>query len=190
MSTTLSTYEPTQIRAGDTFAFTKSLSDYLASEGWLLQYKLVGSAGCSDDVEGVADGDDYTITFDAAITEELTAGLYTLVGWVEKDGERYTINESTIQIKTNLADAAAATDTRSHARITLALIEAAIESYAVRPVESLSIGGRTLTRPSLDVLTRFRARYKKLVAIEDQQDRIKAGKRPKRILARFGTVTG
>lgn len=187
MSTELTT-EPTQLRAGDSVSWTKSFSPYTASNGYQLKYRLIGSAGKTDPVPAVASGDAWTTTFTTAYTKDLVAGIYTLLGWVEKSGERVTVSETSIQLLANLVDAAAVTDTRSHARKTLALIEAAIESYAVRPVEQLSIAGRNWTRPSLEQLSRLRSKYTKLVRIEVEKERRAKGLAPKRIVAQFPRV--
>lgn len=181
--------EPTQFRAGDTVLWSKSLADYSPADSWVLKYKFVGSAGKSDDITATVSGDAWVVTVAKTVTAALAAGIYTLIGWVEKGTERYTVAETTVQILTNIAIASAATDTRSHARKTLALIEAAIESYAVRPVEQLSIAGRTWTRPSLETLNRLRSKYAKLVRREVEKERRAKGLPAKRILAQFPPIS-
>ena len=188
MSNELTT-EPTTLRAGDSIAWTKSFGTYTSANGYQLKYRLIGSAGVSAAFNAVASDDTWTTTITKAISTALAAGTYTLVGWMEKTLERITVSETSIQILANLVDAAAATDTRSHARKTLALLETAIESYAVRPVEQISIAGRTWTRPSLEQLLRLRSRYAKLVRIEVEKERRAKGLTPKRIVAQFPPIS-
>lgn len=184
MSNTLTT-EPTKLRAGDSIAWTKSFGTYTSANGYQLKYRLIGSAGVASAISAVASDDAWTATITKAISVTLAAGTYTLVGWMEKGLERITVSETSIQILVNLVDATTATDTRSHARKTLALLETAIESYAVRPVEQISIAGRTWTRPSLEQLLRLRSKYAKLVRIEVEKERRAKGLPPKQILAQF-----
>jgi len=188
MSTVLTT-EPTKLRAGDSISWTKSFGDYTSANGYQLKYRVIGSAGIAAAVSATADGDGWSCTITKAISTTLAAGIYTLIGWVEKGLERVTVSETSIQILTNLVDATLATDTRSHARKTLTLIEAAIESYAVRPVEQISIAGRTWTRPSLDILNRLRSKYAKLVRIEVEKERRAKGLAPKQIVAQFPPIS-
>lgn len=180
------TIEPTSFRAGDTVKWTKSLTDYPASAGWALKYKFVGNQGAPSAIAATASGDDFSMTVAATTTAAYIAGIYTLQGWVEKAGEQYTISITTVEILANLSTSSA-TDTRSHARKQLALIETAIESYSVRPVESVSAFGRMWTRPSLRTLYNLRSRYLREIRKEEDAQRIAQGKKPRRIVARFGT---
>lgn len=180
------TIEPISFRAGDTIKWTKSLADYPASAGWALKYKFVGDKGAPAVIAAAASGDDFSVTITATTTAAYVAGIYTLQGWVEKAGEQYTISVTTVEILANLS-ISSATDTRSNARKQLVLIETAIESYSVRPVESVSAFGRTWTRPSLRTLYNLRSRYLREIRKEEDAQRIAQGKKPRRIVSRFGT---
>ena len=42
MATDIASKEPTQIRAGDTIEWKRSIDDYKASDGWTLKYAYFG----------------------------------------------------------------------------------------------------------------------------------------------------
>lgn len=188
MAAEIPTIEPTQIRAGDTVKWTRELADYPTSEAWALKYRIVGNGAEPREVTATIASGKYNITLGSTLTDDLAEGTYQLVGWVEKSGERFTVYNRTLSVLPNLAAAAGATDTRSHARKTLALIEAAIESHAVDPVESLTIGSRTYTRPSLETLYNLRSRYAALVRKEENKERIESGGKAKKLVVSFPSV--
>lgn len=188
MAADIPTKEPIQIRSGDTVKFTRELADYPTSEGWTLKYKIVGNGADPQEVSASVVSSKYSVTIASSITEDLATGIYQLIGWVEKSGERFTIYDRTLDVLPNLASASGATDTRSHARKTLALIEAAIESHAVNPVESLQINNKTFQRPTLEMLNKFRSQYAALVRAEENKERIKSGEKAKKIVIAFPAV--
>ena len=170
--------EPKQIRGGITTSWLEELSDYSATNGWALKYRLAGTTG-NYDVTAVGVGTVHTVTITADVSKEWIAGSYILIGYVEKGTgaslERHDVFNGTIDLLPNIAGATAAADYRTHARKTLALIEAAIESYAVRPVEEITIAGRTIRRPKLEQLVSLRSRYQFLVKQEGMSERAANG---------------
>ena len=69
MATDIASKEPTQIRAGDTIKWKRSVDDYKASDGWTLKYAFRGSAGTID-ITGSADGNDLVIYLSAYFRRE------------------------------------------------------------------------------------------------------------------------
>ena len=59
------TTEPTSITAGDSVAWTRSLSDYPASAGWSLAYTLINAAA-KITINASAAGDDHAVSVSAA----------------------------------------------------------------------------------------------------------------------------
>jgi hypothetical protein len=165
--------EPKEIRSGDTVSWDEVLPGY-PSDAWTLKYRLLGENNY-DAVEAAESGSGYKATITAAVTKTYLPGIYTLVGWVEATGLRYTVSTTTVTVLPDPAAGGEGADTRSHARKTLALIESAIESYAVRPVEELTVAGKTLRRPTLEKLFALRSQYIQAVKQEDQKERIAKG---------------
>lgn len=170
--------EPVKIRSGVTTVWTKDLPDYSASDSWALKYRLAGTTA-NYPVTSVGVGTAWTVTITADTSKSWVAGTYTLLGYVEKGTgasvERHDIFIGTVEVLPNIAEAVSASDLRTHARKTLALIESAIESYAVRPVEEIMIAGRTIRRPKLEQLVSFRAKYRFLVKQEEMAERAANG---------------
>lgn len=105
------TSEPSRVTAGDTVTWQKTLSDYPASDGWVLSYRLVNAAGHID-ITASASGSDHLISVDSSTW---AAGVYAWQGYVTKAGKRTTIGRGQITIEANFASAAAL-DGRSVAR--------------------------------------------------------------------------
>jgi hypothetical protein len=178
--------EPDQITIGETTTWSKTSSEYPATD-YSLKYTFNGSGGAKT-ITAEASGANYLVTISAAgITSLVTLkpGTYTLLGWFEKGAgdniERYTFLKKTITLLANLFSGSAAEE-GSIARQTLALIQVAIKAYAKRPMDSITIGGKMITRPTLDVLTRFEREYNRRVADEFTVEKRAQGKVTSRMI--------
>lgn len=142
---TTPTTEPASLVAGDTATWQKTLSDYPASAGWVLKYRLLNAAG-KVDLTATASGDDHLISASAATTAGWAAGTYDWLAWVEKAGERYTIGQGRIEITANLA-ALNTWDGRSPARKIYEGLRAAYEARVTAGqgfVQEYEIAGRRM----------------------------------------------
>jgi hypothetical protein len=148
------TREPENFNAGDTVSWKKSLSDYKASDGWVLKYAARGAG--SINLTASADGDDHLTSISAATSSTYTAGTYKWLAYVEKAGERYTVGEGYWDIKVNLATATSITDRL----ITLQTDIDAINAFLGRNYNyaSYSIAGRSLNNHSITDLFTLRDR--------------------------------
>lgn len=128
MPAEIPTSEPTCLTAGDTWAWTNSLGDYPASDGWELSYALRGPMDLDIDwgSEVSADGDDFAVEVAAASTGTLAAGRYSLYGFVTKSGARHTVYRETLLV---LADPADAVGALSTAEAFLDQVNAAITAH-------------------------------------------------------------
>ena len=155
--------EPDQITIGETTTWTVSNSEYPAPD-YILKYSINGTGGAKI-ITAAASGTSHQVTIAAARTNSLVAlkaGTYTIIGWFEKGAgdniERYTFLKKTITLLANLFSGSA-TEEGSIARQTLVLIQAAIKAYAKRPMDSITIAGKMIQRPTLDMLIRFEREY-------------------------------
>ena len=73
MAADIPTSEPAELRAGDTWKWTKTLADYPAS-AWTLKYRFKNAAGGFEIIAATA-GSDYAITVAASTTTAYAAGL-------------------------------------------------------------------------------------------------------------------
>ena len=183
MSVTIPTTEPTEIRAGDSVKWTRSLSDYPAST-WTLSYALRGPGEI--DITASADGDDHSVSELPATTAGWTEGIYNWVAKVTDGTDTYTIDEGTVEILEDLAAVTGAYDGRSHAKKVLDAIEAVIEGRASQDQMSYTIAGRSLARTPIPDLLKLRDRYRAEYAQEGRAEKAANSKgHAGRILARF-----
>lgn len=185
MAATPLTREPETIVAGDTLAWTCTVADYPAGDGWTLRYSLV-SATASIAIASSASGDDHAISVPAATSADWAAGTYRLVAYVTNAvDERHTLYSGQIVIKPNLAAAASGLDVRSTARKALDAVDAWIAGRDLAVAE-YEIAGRRMKYIPMPELLRLRSRLQAEVASEAAADRLAAGLAPKnRILVRF-----
>lgn len=142
---------------GDTLSFTTSLPDYPASAGWVLKYRLVPrTAGPSAiDITASASGDDHAVSVSATTTALWAAGEYSWAAWVEKSGERHTVEGwasadgryggGTITLKPD-PSVTTAYDGRSQAAKAVDDLRAALATWTATQghVAEYSIAGRTM----------------------------------------------
>lgn len=174
MAADIPTNEPAALRAGDTWKWTKTLADYPAGT-WTLTYRFKNAAG-GFEVTATASGTDHSVSVAATTTAAIAAGSYSWQAQVAAGAEKYTVDTGVLVVDPNLfsGTATAAYDARSHARKTLAAIEAWIESRNPGVAE-YEIAGRRMKYIPLADLLRMRQHYKAEVAAEDAAEAIRNG---------------
>ena len=175
MAADIPTNEPAELRAGDTWKWTRTLADYPAS-AWTLKYRFK-SPTAGFEITASASGDDYSITVTAATTAAYAAGTYTWIAWVEGGtSEKYTVDTGVVTIDADYRSgtATAGLDDRSHARKTLAAIESWIESRNPGVAEYEIAGRRMKYIPVADLL-KLRQHYKAEVSAEEAAEAIRNG---------------
>ena len=155
---------PQEVRAGDTITWLRQIPDRPASDGWQLKYTLVGRGGVQSFV-GSAEGADHRVTVPAPTTRNWAPGACTLVEYVEKATDRYTLGEYPLRVLPDLAAATTGADTRTHAQRVLDNINAWLEGKSVTAGE-MEIDGRRIRRHSVPDLLALRDRYAAIVANE------------------------
>jgi hypothetical protein len=175
-SETIPTFEPTEIIAGETLNWTKSLLDYPASEGWTLKYYFRG-AGAGFDVTATADGDDFSITVSATATATMAAGVYYWQAEVSLSGEKHIVDSGQATVKASLASvtSSATFDGRSRAQKILDAIDAMLEGKASLDQQEYMIGNRSLKRIPIPDLIALRTHYAQLVGRERRAEKIRQG---------------
>jgi hypothetical protein len=178
---------PTTAVAGDTLTWTTSLSDYPASSGWVLTWRLVPASGIARSIVCTASGADHLATAAAATTAAWVAGRYALIGSVAKGAERYTVEQGAITITADLANAVTL-DTRSSARKALEAADLALETYGAKAyLQQLAVGDRSKTFRSPAEFLAWRSRLQAEVAREENAERMaNGGANRNRLFVRFG----
>lgn len=169
MAVDVPTVEPTQVRAGDTWTWSRSLSDYPAPT-WTLAYSLL-NATSKISITASASGADHLVSVAAATTAGYTAGTYSASARVTSGAEAYTVWTGVIEVSPNLA-AKTSYDDRSHARKVLEAIEAVLEGRATTDQQSVTIGDRSIEKMPIADLLKLRDSYKLEVASEEAAARL------------------
>lgn len=171
------TIEPTQIIAGDTLVWQKTLLAYAADAGWTLNYRLLNAIGHIDIIAGSA-GSAFLVSVSAATSASYPAGVYDWQSFVSRasTGERYTIETGTIVVLANWA-VQTALDTRTNAKKILDALEAAwVTASATRAfVFDYKIGDRQMRFATRGEWIAEMDYWRREVAREQRIERIKAG---------------
>ncbi len=160
---------PETIADGTTVAYTKTVADYPATDGWTLTLEIAGEKLLS--VEADANGGDYDVTISAEQSATLTAGTYYFAEKVEKAGEVHRVGSGRVTVEPNLATALAG-DLQSPNERMLKALNAVIESRlgtstgVPKDVESYAIDGIAVTKIPLERLMTLRTQLSTTVARE------------------------
>jgi hypothetical protein len=113
MARTRPTSEPSSLRAGETWDWERTLSDYPAAE-WTLSYTFT-NATAKIAITASADGDTHVVTVAKATTAAYAAGRYDGFAQVTDGTETYGVWSGVLEVLPDLASATAY-DGRSVAR--------------------------------------------------------------------------
>ena len=157
--------EPSTLVLGDYWAWKRDdLADTYPVGSYALTYEFhedSGGGGTHKFTLTATEADDtYYIEAASSTTTGYTVGDYIWEAYITKtaDSNRVMVDSGRTTITQNLADTNA--DLRSHAKKVLDNIEAVIEGRATIDQSSFSLGGRSLSRMSVDELMTFRDRYR------------------------------
>jgi hypothetical protein len=166
MTVTIPTAPPCAAVAGDTWTWTDTSSDYPASDGWVLAYRIAGPDVLAWSSGYVAtSGATSTVTIPAATTAPLRAGTYRVVATYTLSGARYSVECDRLTVTAN-PDTLAAGDTVSWAASTLAAIESFLAGHLEGGVSYYQIGNRQITAIPLPELIQMRNNLRTEVAGE------------------------
>ena len=165
--------EPQELNVGDTWAWTRELSDYPASV-WTLTYHF-RNATSKFDITATADGDTHSVSVTPATTAAYDVGSYSWDAYVTDGTDRHRVDYGTFEALPNLA-LDVINDTRSHWRIVRDNVEAVIQNRATKDQLSYSISGRTLQRMPIEDLLALHSRAQSEVVREDNAEAARNGK--------------
>ena len=160
-----------KITLGDTLNFATTITDYPASEGWTLYYRLVPATGSAILLTAAVDDDNadgYRVQASAATTAAWTAGEYSWASWVELSGQSYSLSTGRCTLLPDPRTAAAGLDVRSDAEVALANVRATIQGRATSAVLEYEIAGRRLRYIPIPELIALESRLKAEVASEQR----------------------
>lgn len=123
--------EQQELIAGDTLNFATTTPGYSAADGWVLKYRLIprSPGGAAIELTSTQDGDDHRVQVAATTTAGWVPDTYGWGAWVERSGEKYSLQSGQIVVKPDPRSAAAGTDLRSMARKALDDARAAFAAW-------------------------------------------------------------
>lgn len=187
MSAAIPTSEPAQITAGDTWKWTKELSDWSATDGWVLSYDLRKGNLPKITFSATGSGTTHTVNVSAATTALFEAGEWYWQSFVTYSGQRYTVENGRFTVAPNFANTSSF-DPRSQVKRTLDAINATLEGTATRDEGKLVVDGMEMGLRSIADLLLLQSRFQTLYQQEVAAERIKAGLPGRRqIVCRMGT---
>jgi len=176
MSSTVPTWEPRLLTAGDRWLWERQdLADYPAGT-WTLSYSLA-KADRQITLTATASGGAHRIDVSAATTAAYPAGRYSWAAYVAYGSDRRQVASGEIEIRPNLATATSGIDGRSFARQMLDAVEAQILGRATQSQSDMvayQIAGRNLQRDPA-ALVKLRDAFKAEVRSESISDRLASG---------------
>lgn len=179
--------EPINLRAGDTISWERELAEYSAADGWALKYRLLWPTGPAVDITSTGSGTTHTVSLTAVTTASYAPGTATLLAYVERTGERVTLDVQTVTVLPDLT-ASGPYDSRSLNQIALANARAALASYMAKGqlhVAGYDIGGRVMKfREAKDIIDLIQ-HLEREVAREVAAIALLSGRSPGRVAVRF-----
>lgn len=156
---------PAELIAGDTWQWTRELSEYPAGT-WTITYYFenkdqVFNAAAS------AVGTIHSVTIAAATTLGYKPGRYRWRARAESGGVKKTVESGWLEVQVDPA-AAGTKDVRTQARRTLDAVEATLEGRASSDQLAMTLNGRSISRTPLRELREWRDQLRAEVRIEEQ----------------------
>ena len=154
---------PTDLVAGNTWQWDRDYGDYPAPT-WSATAYFENQAKTFS-VAATAEGTAHRFTIAAATSAAYLPGRYKVSVRVTDGSQVFIAEIGYCEVEIDPA-AAGTHDTRSWARRTLEAVEAFLEGNATTAQQSMSVGGRQISRWSLPDLTKWREQLKQEVRTE------------------------
>lgn len=151
------------LRQGDTWSWTVTLTDYPAST-YTLKFAAKTFGQLAISWTSTASGLNHVISVSSATTAAFNPGDYDLVVYAIKGAERTTIATGGITIT---PDFLTAQDTRSWAKRCYDAINATIEGRATSDELEYTIGGTTIKKMAVTDLLKMRTYFKNIIRKEE-----------------------
>jgi len=157
---------PKSFAAGETLKIKRAHSSFPASDGWTLTLYLRGAS--VRDYTAAVVGTEHVFTLPSTGvtgTSDLLPGNYTWEERASKAGEVFAAARETIQVRPNVATAAAG-DLQSAEEKELVIVEAAIAGRLSDDMQSYQIAGRAVNLIPVRELYQIRAALRTAVAAQ------------------------
>lgn len=153
---------PDRITAGTTVAYTRTLADYPAGDGWTLTLYIAGEKVLK--VAATASGDDFVVLLAASKTGLLKPGSYRYVERVEKAGDVFDAAAGMLVVDADLANAQDGDLQSKDERLLQVLEDVIAGNLADGAIASYQIGGRAVSKIPMNELVALRNSLRATVA--------------------------
>lgn len=185
--TTIPTKEPIEVRVGDTWKWTKDLTDFPATT-WTLTYYFRGLKG-KFDIIATSNGTIHSVTVANTVTDLFNAGDYFWSSVATDGSETCTIDDGETELLVDLSSKFGGYDGRTDIQRTFEAIEDVVLGRASNDVSSYTVAGRQLARTPVDDLMKLYDKFKQLRRQEIDKQRLDSGEATNRkIVTRFTNV--
>jgi len=170
------TVEPTTIIAGDTLRWQITLNDYLASDGWTLNYALRNATNHYD-ITGTASGTDHLLEVDSSDTATWAPGVYHWAAHVTDGTERFTVRRGTFTITADPVNPVPQ-EFRTQAAKAVDDLKTALATFKATAgrVKRYSVAGRDIEFESLGEMMKLLSMWQRELANEEAAARLNTGK--------------
>lgn len=165
--------EPTEVRAGDTWAWTRDANVRTPADGWTLTYYCKNRAAAFS-IATTGAGAQYAVAVTASTTQGIAPGEYTWAAVATLGAEQYTEGLGVLRVLPNFANEGKL-DVRSDARRRLEAVEAVLDNVASFEQMEITVGSTTLRKMPRGELLLWRDRLRAQVRNEEYAARVRAG---------------
>lgn len=168
MAPTIPVGEPTSARAGDSWIWKASFTEYPVNEGWTLSYSFKGPGELATEAGEITNdlAATHTVEIPAARTATLDAGTYqwvaSMTGSGTYAGRRDTVGSGVLQVVADLPETDAAAFVSPDERL-LNAIDDVIYGRVTDDVEEVTIAGRSIKKIPLAELLALKSRLERRV---------------------------
>jgi hypothetical protein len=155
---------PSELIAGDTWAWLRDYADYLSSTWTATFYAQNGNNSFS--IVATASGTSHSFGMTAANSADKVAGTYRWFVRVTNGTSEYTVEDGWLDVKPNPA-ATGLRDHRSSSRQTLDAVNATLLNRATSDQLAMTINGRSISRIPLPELREWRTQLMQEVRTEE-----------------------
>lgn len=165
---------PAQLRAGDTWEWTRDLPDYPAPT-WVLTYYLVNECDAPAGLVAVASGTQHAVTVSAVDSAQIAPGRYRWYAKAVSGAAAKTAEEGWVEV---LPDASTQEkfDARTTPEVLLAAVEATLLGRAKSDQLAMSINGRSISRIPLSELAQWRDSLRTEIKAQEAAETAGAGR--------------
>lgn len=165
--------EPIEVRAGDTWAWSRDAGTRTPADGWALTYYLK-NRGHAFSIATTGAAATYDVAMLASATQGVPPGEYTWAAVATKAAEQYTEALGVLRVLPNFANEGKL-DVRSDARRRLEAVEAVLDNVASFEQQEITVGSTALRKMPRGELLIWRDRLRAQVRNEEYAARVKAG---------------